>query len=317
MLRNFDVVCIGSAKIDIFLSLHEANKHLRLIPRTRELCLKFGEKITVDKSEIMLGGNAANVAVGLSRFGLKTTIFAEIGDDEFSKKIIKTLFNEHVDASCIKKTNGQTSSFSTIINFKGERTIFSQHLKRKHDFNFDDISTRWVYLTSLGEEWRKAYQKIFYFVKQTKCRLAFNPGTIQLNEGYKNLVDILSLADILFLNKEEAVAILNIKYQRSNIKDILDELKKLGPKITVVTDGKNGSYCLDKDGSFYEHGIFRSKVIEKTGAGDAYSSGFLSAMLQNESIDKAMDWGAKNSSSVIGKIGAQPGLLYKKNLEKT
>ncbi len=316
MPRNFDIFSVGSAKIDIFLTLHEANKHLRIIPQTNELCLKYGEKITVEKAEILLGGNAANVAVGLSRLGFKTSILSEIGMDEFAQKIIKALSDENVNITFLRKTKGQQSSFSTIINFKGERTIFSEHVKRKHDFDFDNIATSWVYLTSLGEEWKKAYDSTFDFVKKTKSRLAFNPGTIQLNEGYKGIAKILALTDILFLNKEEAIKILNVKYKISNIKDILNELKKLGPKIVVITDGKNGSYCLDTNRNFYQHGIYPSKVVEKTGAGDAYSSGFLGALLQEKSIKQAMDWGARNAASVISKVGAQPGLLYKKNFEK-
>lgn len=314
MLHNFDVVCVGSAKIDIFLSLQEANKHLRLIPETNELCLRYGEKITVDKADILLGGNAANVAVGLSRLELKTSMLAEIGDDEFSEKIIKTLTNENVDISYVKQTQGQPSSFSTIINFKGERTIFSEHVRRKHDFDFNNISAKWVYLTSLGEEWKNAYRKTLEFVKHSKARLAFNPGTIQLNEGYESLSDILALTDILFLNKEEAEKVLSIKYQISSIEETLKALRKLGPKTIVITDGKNGSFTIDEKGEILKEGIIEAKVVEKTGAGDAYSSAFLGAILSGKPIKEAMSWGTRNSASVIGQIGAQLGLLKKEEM---
>ncbi len=314
MPHNFDVVCVGSAKIDIFLTLHEANKHLRLIPKTNELCLKFGEKITVDKGEVLLGGNASNLAVGLSRLGLKTTIVAEIGSDEFAHKIISTLSNENVDIYRIQKAKEQQSSFSVILNFKGERTIFSEHVKRDHNFDFDNLTTNWVYLTSLGKDWHQAYDKTFDFVKTSRSKLAFNPGTIQINEGYKSIENILSLTDILFLNKEEAEKILSIKYKVLSIEEILKGLQKLGPKIVVITDGKNGSYTLDERGNFYQQGITPSKVVEKTGAGDAYSAGFLGAILNSKSIQEAMAWGARNAASVISKIGAQAGLLRKEEI---
>ena len=316
IMLSFDVVCVGSAKIDIFLSLHEANKHLRLIPETNELCLKYGEKITVDKADILLGGNAANVAVGLTRLGLQASILAETGDDEFSQKITKALTNENVDLSYLKKTAGQPSSFSTIINFKGERTILSEHVKRKHEFDFNNISTKWVYLTSLGEEWKDAYRKTHEFVKRSKSRLAFNPGTIQLNEGYQNIKDALSITDILFVNKEEATEVLSIKYEVLSMDDILKTLQKMGPKVVVITDGKNGSYSIDEKGQILREGIIDAKVIEKTGAGDAYSSGFLGGVMQGKSIKEAMHWGTRNSTSVIGQIGAQPGLLRKSEMEK-
>jgi sugar/nucleoside kinase (ribokinase family) len=315
-MPKFDVICVGNAKIDAFLSIHEANQHLRLNKDTNELCIKSGEKITVDKCDFLLGGNAANVAVGLNRLGLKTLIIAEIGDDEFSQKITKTLQNENIDTSYLKKTKGQPSSFSTIINFKGERTIFSEHVKRKHDFDFDNISTKFVYLTSLGNEWENAYARTVEFVKKSGCKLAFNPGTLQIEEGYKKIADVLSITDILFVNKEEAIKISNIKYQISNIEKLLKNLQNLGPNIVVITDGKNGSYAIDQDLKIYKKDADQSKIVERTGAGDAYSSGFISAILHNLSINDAMRWGAANASSVIERIGAQTGLLIKDEMQK-
>ena len=307
---DFDVVCVGNAKIDSFLTLHEANNHLRFAQDSNELCIKFGEKITVDKAEILLGGNAANVAVGASRLGLNVGLVAEIGIDEFAQKIINTLTKEKVDISNVKQTEGQQSSFSTIINFKGERTIFSEHVKRAHDFNFENISTKWVYLTSLGEEWIGAYNKTVDFIKNFKARLAFNPGTLQISAGKKSIENVLYISDVLFVNKEEAEQILNVKDQKSNINSLLNELQELGPKIVVITDGKNGSFTIDNKGNISKKGIIETQVVEKTGAGDAYSSGFLSALINNKSIDEAMNLGTKNSASVIEKVGAQAGLLY-------
>ena len=306
----FDIVCVGNAKIDTFLTLHEANNHLRLMEETKELCIKFGEKITVDKAEVLVGGNAANVAVGTSRLGLNTAIVAEIGKDEFAQKIINTLSKEKVDVSNIKQTEGQHSSFSTIINFKGERTIFSEHVKRSHDFNFENISTKWIYLTSVGEEWIGAYEKTIDFIKKTNCHLAFNPGTLQIQSDKKNIENVMFITDVLFVNKEEGETLLDYSQGQKSVGEIISDLQKLGPKIVVITDGKNGSYAIDALGNISKKGIIETEVVEKTGAGDAYSSGFLSTLINNKSITDAMHLGARNSASVIGKVGAQAGLLY-------
>lgn len=316
MPYNFDVVCVGNAKIDTFLTLRKANNYLRLIKETNELCIKFGEKINVDKAELLVGGNAANVSVGLSRLGLNAGLIAEIGKDEFAQKIINTLSNEKVDTSQVLQTIGQQSSFSTIINFKGERTIFSEHVKRSHDFKFENIFSRWVYLTSLGDEWRGAYNKTLDFVKKTKSRLAFNPGTLQIRSGKKNIENAMFIADVIFVNKEEAKILLGYTTGQKSIEEIISNLQKLGPKIVVITDGQNGSYAIDDKGNISKKGIIETDVVEKTGAGDAYSSGFLSALINNKSIVDAMEWGTRNSASVISKVGAQHGLLYKTDFEK-
>lgn len=310
-MPHFDVACVGNAKIDTFLTLHEANSHLRLIKDTHELCIKFGEKITVDKAEILLGGNAANVAVGISRLGLNAGIVAEIGKDEFAQKITSTLIREKVDVSRVTQTEGAQSSFSTIINFANERTIFSEHVKRLHNFDLNNLSAKWIYLTSLGEEWRNAYDRLFNFVKEKQCLLAFNPGTLQIRSGKNNVGNLLSVTNLLFVNKEEGEELLNYPQGQNPIEKIIVNLQKLGPKIVVVTDGKNGSYAIDEKGKiFKQEAANEAKVVEKTGAGDAYSSGFLSAMIRGKSITDAMILGTKNSASVIGKVGAQVGLLY-------
>jgi len=321
MPHTFDAITIGSAKIDVFLSVREANDCFRLNKETNELCVRSGQKIEVDRCSFLLGGNAANVGVGLSRLGLKSAIYAEIGDDELSQKILKALKKENVNTQFLIQTKGEKASFSIIINFKGERTIFSEHVDRLHNFNFDDISTRSLYLTSLGHEWKKPYKKVFSFVKKTKCLLAFNPGTLQIEAGYKAIADVLSITDVLFLNKEEAIAISNIKYQISNIDDknksmeqLLNSLQKMGSKIVVITDGENGSYAIDEKGEIFTQDAIETKVIEKTGAGDAYSTGFLSAILHELSIKEALRRGALNSVSVIAQVGAQAGLLDKNKI---
>lgn len=315
-MPQFDIVCVGDAKIDTFLSLHEANEHLRFSEETNELCIKFGEKITVDKAEILLGGDAANVSVGTSRLGLSTALIAEIGTDEFAQKIINTLKKENVDTANVCQMEGQESSFSTIINYKGDRTIFSEHVKRQHNFNFENIDTKWIYLTSLGEDWINAYDKTINFVKEKQYLLAFNPGTIQIESGKDALTNVLTVTNLLIVNKEEAEELLGLSQGQKNIEELGMDLQKLGPKIVVITDGKNGSHALDNQGNKFAQPMIEAKVVERTGAGDAYSSGFISALLNNKSIQDAMLWGTKNAASVIGKVGATAGLLRKTDLEK-
>lgn len=316
MPHNFDVVCVGNAKIDTFLTLHQANKHLRYANNTNELCIKFGEKISVDKAEILLGGNAANVSIGTSRLGLNTAIVAEIGNDEFAQKIINTLSEENVNTAKVIRTEGQQSSFSTIINYNGERTIFSEHVKRLHDFNFEDISTKWTYLTSLGDEWGQAYQKTVNFVKKTGSNLAFNPGTLQIESGKDALKNVLAATNLLLVNRQEGEELLDYPQGQKSVEEIIKKLQELGPKIVVITDGKNGSFVIDDKGNMFKKKIVETKVVEKTGAGDAYSSGFLSALVSGKPIDLAMEWGTKNSASVISRVGATAGLLYKTDFKE-
>lgn len=307
-----DVITIGGATIDAFLTINNSHKHCRFNKDTNELCIRHGDKIEVDTTEFCLGGNACNVAVGLSRLGLSAALCAEVGNDEFSDKIFSTLYAEKVDFRLVKRSSAPTS-FAVGIHFQGERTLFVQHVKRSHFFDFTDVETQWVYLTSLGEDWIEAYKKVLHFVGGGNTSLAFSPGGHQLQSKEEVVQEVLRKTTILFVNKQEAELL--VEQYGTKTGNVLKDVQVLGPKIVVITDGKNGSIAADEKGS-YEYGIVDVKIVEKTGAGDGYAAAFLAAIINKKSIQEAMEWGTKNSAAVIGKVGAQAGLLTKEEIMK-
>ena len=98
-----DILCVGDAKIDIFLQINPGNPHINLDKEKNKLEISFGEKIYVDKYVLATGGNATNTAVGISRLGFNTGIVAEIGKDEFSQKILNKLKAENVNIDSLYK----------------------------------------------------------------------------------------------------------------------------------------------------------------------------------------------------------------------
>ena len=210
---------------------------------------------------------------------------------------------------------------SVALSFKGERTLLTEHVRRKHAFDFSKTESKFIYLTSLGDVWEKAYENVLSFAKLKNIKLAFNPGSVQLEKRGKVVLDIIENCDYLFINKEEAEEILYGKElglnqgTESQIKKLLYGLRGLGVKNVVITDGENGSYVEDENNQTYHLGIIKVTVAEKTGAGDAYSAGFLAAIIHGLNIPEAMKWGAINSANVIKGIGAQVGLLAKTELE--
>lgn len=318
MTRHYNVITVGESTIDAYMTLAHANTDAHLDKSNGGLCFRFGEKIDVERYNFTIGGNATNVAVGLSRLGLKATLCTEIGDDEFSLKIRNVLANEHIERLLIRQVAGP-SNFSVIINFKGDRTLFVEDVERDHDFHFDDVTADVVYLTSLANEWKTPYKRALDFVRKTNACIAFNPGGRQLRDGKELVHEVLEHTNMLFVNKEEAELILEGKETMENdetyIKNMLKKIRKLGPKTVVITDGKKGSYSIDDKDSFYKERCQDGPIVERTGAGDAYTSGFIAASLYSMSIQKAMEWGAWNSTSVVGQIGAQAGLLTKEAME--
>lgn len=306
---SHDVVAIGSVTVDLFLLIDPQNPHIKFDRNSNELSLHLGDKIVLDSSKLTVGGNANNVAVGLKRLGFNSALVAEIGNDEFCHDILDNLKKEKV-ANLVKQTN-TPSSFSVVLNYQDDRTIFTRKVEREHDFSFINLKTEWLYLTSLGKKWEGVYKKVGELIQKSRIRLAFNPGPTQLDAGFNSFSYLLPLTEVLIVNKEEAEKILNLK---AEIKDLLFELKKTGPRIIVITDGTNGSYAIDHKAQYYFHEASKAKVVSRTGAGDAYSSGFLAAYMFNKSIEEAMQWGTKNAGSVIKLIGAQTGLLRREDI---
>jgi len=311
-MDGFDVVTVGGATVDLFLLIDSSNPHFKFDSETKELSIRLGDKVVFNNADFTIGGNAANVAVGLKRLGLSTAIMAEIGNDEFSEKIINALKKEGVNGTLLKRGIKPTS-FSIILNYKEDRTIFTEKPVKEHDFSFENLSTKWIYLTSLGDKWQDAFKKVSEFVQKGDTKLMFNPGGTQLDMGLSSFSYVLPFTEILIVNREEAQKLIG---EQPDIKTTLVELKKMGPKIVVITDGRNGSNAVNEKGEFFKKEARETPIVSKTGAGDAYSSGFLAAILEGLDVAEAMVWGTKNAISVIGNIGAETGLLRKEEIEK-
>lgn len=306
------ILSVGSGLLDAFLTIEDANKHCRVTGN--EFCIRFGDKIQLSSAEFQLGGNACNVSVGLSRLGLSSSLMAEIGLDEFSESILAILHKENVDTSHVVRGN-VPSSFAIGLNFNNERTLFVQHRLREHRFHQPSEKFDFVYLTSMGREWKDAYITTVEYVKAHSIPLFFNPGTPQISEGKDNILEPLSEAAVLFVNKTEGCTLTGLS-EDTSVKEILKALSLLGPKVVSVTDGRNGSYSLDADGKMYHVGIHDSPVIERTGAGDAFATGFSGARVLGKNIAECMQWGTLNAASVVGKVGAETGLLTREELEE-
>lgn len=320
-MSSYDVVLVGNATVDNFLWIQDENKHFRMDEATRELCIKMGDKSLIEKAYFLVGGNAANVSVGLSRLGFKTAVVAEIGEDEFAQKIINSLSAEGVSDEFLRKNPNTSTSFSVIINYKGDRVILEEKVEKEHKYFFEGTETKWIYLTSVGDNWIDAYEKVIDFVKQKGVNLAFNPGVAQLDAGGEIIQDVLRNCSILFVNKEEAEIISGIKNvdnidYETYLRKLLIELKTKCPGVVVITDGAKGSSMIDKNDEVHFHKPSDVASLERTCAGDSFASGFLGAVLSEKDYKTAMEWGTLNSASVITEVGSQSGLLRKDEIEQ-
>lgn len=300
-----DIFSIGDATIDKFVKIKDASVLCTLERERCMLCLSFADKIPIVRLDEKVAGNALNNAVGASRLGMGAALYTILGNDDTAKKVLDRMQRERVSRKYVIIQKGSSSNYSVVLNFKGERTILVYHHPRQYALPKID-HPKWVYYTSVWARGAgKLNRDIVTYIKKKKNFLAFNPGTHQINEGFRALTPLLKVTDVLFVNKEEAQTMIG---DHKNIKSLMQDLKRHVLGRIVVTDGAKGSYTYDGEKCYYLP-VFPAKVVEMTGAGDAYATGFIAALFHGKKACEAMRWGSANSAGVIEKIGPQDGLL--------
>ncbi len=303
--------------IDHFFFLSDATVNCELQPETCLLCIRFGDKIPVERYAVTVAGNAANVAVSLRRLALPSALATVVGDDVGGREIAHRLEKEGVETRWLTRANHVATNVSGVINFHGERTILVHHTPR-HYPKLPRKKFDWIYFTSLGPKQNDvlAVQRdVAAVVDTTGARLAYNPGSYQLRLPKEKLRSLLPKTDVLFVNKEEAQLITNPNQAPETPKQLLVALAKLGVRTAVMTDGPHGSYAYDHHTMWF-CAPFPGKAISRTGAGDSFGAGVVAALAHGETLPEALRWGSANAANVVQHIGPQAGLLHKKEMER-
>jgi len=310
-MADFDLLSVGDATIDSFMVPLESETFCSIDKKECLIAFNYGDKIPVKNLDFSVGGNAANNAVGSARLGISTSLVLTLGDDSVGNMIIEKLRAEGVDLTYVIQQPGTVSNYSTVINYSGERTIFVYHAPRSYEFPVQLPTPPWVYLTSMGESFRPFYNHfIDWLAKYPQVKLAFNPGSWQLRAPKEEMEPVLTKTHVIFVNREEAEKMTDFGDSSERDRDLLISLNKLGPKVCIITDGGAGSIAYDSvNGKFVKVGVLPIDPYERTGAGDAFGSGTLAALIHGKSLDEALLWGTCNSASVIGYTGSQKGLL--------
>jgi sugar/nucleoside kinase (ribokinase family) len=310
---NPELLVIGDCTVDQYMEVD--SPQLFHDPHTKEavLCFMHGSKIPIKSLHHSLAGNATHVSVAAQKLGLKTSLYTELGDDEQSKEFLDRFKKEGIDTKYCKRNSNSNTNIGSIILYETDRTIFSYHAPRKYELPFSKMKKpSWIYYTSMGEGFEKFQKDLLKYIDENPdIVLAFNPGTMQLKDGPEKLKAVLKKTKILFVNRNEACRLINLG-QWSDIQSqkLHESLHKLGPQLTLITDGKNGSSAFDGS-EFIElpSPEIKGKVVDKTGAGDSYAAAFLAALHYKKPLREAMAWGNKNAASVVASFGCIDSVL--------
>ena len=321
-MKKIDFLAIGDIVIDAFIQLKDAHVHCNIDKVGCELCLRFGDKIPYESVTVIPAvGNSPNAAVSTARLGLSTALMTNLGDDQNGKDCLERLKKENIITDFVKINKDKLTNYHYVLSYDVDRTILIKHQNYDREWtntpeSQEYTSPDWIYLSSLGENSLPFHAEIVnYLQKHSEVKLAFQPGTYQIKFGKDMLKEIYARTEIFFCNLEEAQKILG-----NESKDVLELSKRifaLGPKIVVISDGPNGAY-LYLNNELWHNTIYPdiAPPIERTGAGDAFSSTITCALALGKTPLEAFSWGPINSMSVVQYVGAQAGLLSHEKLEE-
>lgn len=319
-MKELDFLAIGDIVTDAFIELQDAQVHCNIDNENCMISMRFGDKIPYkDVTVVTAVGNSPNASVSAARLGLQSAVMTHVGNDDFGKECIDALNERGVITDFVTTEDNKKTNYHYVLSFNAERTILIKHEEFTYNLKkqIGDIIPKWVYFSSVGENSIEYHHDIARWVKENNIKLAFQPGTFQISLGAEKLRDIYEVSEIFFCNVEEAQKIL--KTNSRDVKELLLKMHELGPKIVSITDGPQGAYAYDSyNDTYWFHPIYPDPKppVERTGAGDSFSSTFTAAIALEKTVPEALSWGPINSMNVVQHIGAQAGLLTREKLEE-
>ncbi|MBU0979351.1 MAG: carbohydrate kinase family protein [Nanoarchaeota archaeon] len=304
----YDVITVGSSTIDVFAHTHNELITIRSHDSKESLiAYPSGGKILIRELNFTIGGGGTNTAVTFSRLGLKTAWLSKLGLDDNGKQIIDKMKDEKVDFIG-PRAKGQSGYSIILDSIEHDRTILTykglnNELAPK-EIDFRKLKARWFYFSSMIGTSLKALEKVALYAKEKKIPYGFNPSSYLCEKGISQISKIVKNAELLVLNKEEAEQLVG----KGKPKELAKKLKKLGPRQVIVTDGHRPCTLLYDD-KFYVITPSGEKVVESTGAGDAFASSFVAGMIKKDDPKFALHLAQVNAESVLSHHGAKNKLL--------
>jgi len=316
-MDKFDVLAVGDVVTDAFIKLFDDNARSFQDEKGKWLAMPYGTKIPYDQAYIIEAvGNASNAAVNFAKFGLKTGFVSNVGGDQYGRDIINTLGKNKVDSRFVSINPGKLSNYHYVLWYKEERTILIKH--ETYEYHWPHLREneipKWIYFSSVAGSALEYNDQIADWLEEHhSVKFAFQPGTFQLEAGVERLKKLYKNTEILVLNREEAVQLASGNYD--DLHGLLNTIHSYGPKTVIITDGPAGAYASD--------GNKRIKIpiypdpkppYERTGAGDAFASTLVAAIIKGYNLEAALELAPISSMNVVQYIGAQEGLLNENEL---
>jgi len=309
----YDIITFGSATEDLVVR----PKKLTSLKYEKSftqggVCFPYGSKIEIEDMMFNSGGGGTNVAATFALQGFKTAFCGMIGNDVAGKEIINELKKIKIDTRFVLKTDKKKTNHSiVIIGEQEDRTILAYRgaaeLLDKKMIPWKKLKTRWMYLAPLSGLLCDTFEDLVNFAVENKIKLAVNPGMAQLS--LPNFTEIAKKIDVLIMNQEEASFLTKISFEKEE--EIFKKIDEICQGIIIMTKGSDGVLVSDGKNRYFSKPHPERLVVDTTGAGDSFASGFISEFMKSQDIEKSIQLGMANAEGCLSKIGAKGGLLKK------
>ena len=309
------ILGIGNAIVDVFVKVDDnflANN--KLIKGSMKLIqIKEFEilKNIIKIEKIEAGGSVANTMAGIAYLNGNPFFIGKISSDEFGKIYKQSLEKINVNFSYIEKNENLATGTSIIfITPDSERTMCT-YLGVSSKLSAEDINEHYIKDSKLifleGYLWDKGiteqmFKKVINLAKKNHIKIAMSLSDIFcVNRHREDFIKLLKDdLNILFGNENE----INALTKKHNLFESIKELQRLN-KLIIITRGNEGSLAILKGEIINCDSVKVNKILDLTGAGDLFASGFLKEYLDNSNIRKCLQTGSKLAAKVIQKIGAR------------
>lgn len=302
----FDVITIGTATQDIFYPLV-----------SDDFKFEKGAKAEVGAPRCFVGGGAVNAAVTFARQDFKTAALFRVGKDSAGEAIVREVEKEGIIAWAHTDVHEATGQSAVLLYPNGERTVLAHRgaadgMSPK-DVPFTKLKAKWVYIAPANIP-APVIEVIVDHCYAQGILVALNPSAAYCADRGALLRPLLPKIKVLLTNREEVGIITGIASAKE--KELFAHLDELVDGICVMTDGPRGAWV--SDGSrIYAAGIFSDKnLVSRTGAGDAFGSGFVAGLIRTEDIAYAMRLASANATAVTEHLGAHVGALTRTQFEE-
>jgi sugar/nucleoside kinase (ribokinase family) len=295
-LKKHDCLCLGILFADVVC---QPISHLPMP----------GELVATERVELSLGGCASNVAINLARFDMSIGLCGCIGDDPFSDYIEQTLKNmPGVDTTRLSRISNSGPGTSMILNVQGEDRRFVSTTGANAQFRMSDVPDEWLtpgtifylggYLMMPKLESPETIE-VLQRARQRGCRTMLDVVLYGNRPYWDAIKPLLPYTDIFAPNDHEAERICNLSNPIDQAKFFLDA----GAGASVITCGEKGTLYWSAREKF-RLDVFPTEFVGGTGAGDAFSSGFIAAMHRNLPPVECVTWGSALGASCVRHISA-------------